>query len=160
MRFLLSYISLLPFALSASLTLYIPPSQRLPNPATLPASTHATLYAQGRPYTAHLTRKNTFEFEGLDPGSYLATVHCRDYLFSPLRVDVTASVAADGTKGTEKVAVWGTFRGHEWDNKGEKRGEGMGDLTVELGVGPAKDYYQVRQGCEYIGNEESLENQV
>lgn len=143
-------LSALPVALSASLTISIPPSTRLPNPSVLPPTTHATIHAQGRPHSAYLSRKNTFEFEGLEPGSYLATIHCRDYHFESLRVDVTASVGADGTKGAEKIAVWQTFRANEWDNRGEKRGEGGSGLTIEVGVAGSKEYYQVRQGCEYI----------
>ncbi|KAF2755093.1 hypothetical protein EJ05DRAFT_478902 [Pseudovirgaria hyperparasitica] len=139
-------LALVTTAFSASLTLYIPPSTRLPNPAVLPPTTHATLHAHGPPRSTSLSRKNTFEFTDLEPGSYLATIHCRDYHFETLRVDVTATVAADGTKQDEKVTVWQTFRGNEWDNRGERRGEGGSGLVVEVGVGSGKEYYQMRQG--------------
>jgi hypothetical protein len=85
----------------------------------------------------------------LTTGSYLATVHCRDFAFEPLRVDVT--VEGDGKGGKqEKVAVWQTFLGNEWDNKGEKRGGGPSGVVAEVRPIGVKEYYEVRGGCEYI----------
>lgn len=53
-------------------------------------------------------------------------------------------------KGAE-VGVWGTFRGNEWDNKGEVVGvasdEGVFWFEVKA-LGP-KEYLLERQGCEY-----------
>ncbi len=53
----------------------------------------------------------------------------------PLRVDIAPD---------DVVEVWQTFRGNEWDNKGEKKG-----LPVELQVLGAKQYYQAREGCKF-----------
>jgi hypothetical protein len=138
---------------AARISLYIPATQRLPNPAVLPSSTHATLQSAGEPLRAYLTRQNTLVFPNVSAGSYLATVHCRDYLFEPLRVDVTAADAAGAEGGGtgEKVKVWQTFRGNEWENLGEVRGEGSGDgdgLVVEVRCLGAKEFYQERGGCE------------
>lgn len=53
-------------------------------------------------------------------------------------------------KGAE-VGVWGTFRGNEWDNKGEVVGvtldEGVFWFEVKA-LGP-KEYLLARPGCEY-----------
>ena len=134
---------------AARLTLTIPSTHLLQNPSLLPPTTHATLQSSGAPYSAPLSRANTFVFSNLTAGSYLATVHCRDFAFEPLRVDVT--VEGDG-KGSEqeKVVVWQTFLGNEWDNKGEKRGEGPSGVVAEVWPIGAKEYYEVRGGCEYI----------
>lgn len=88
-------------------------------------------------------------------------------MFGPLRVDVAgASVEGEGVakEGTERVDVWQTFWGNEWSNKGEYRGGGTGPAesastsgagaktataTVEVRPEGVKEFYSVRQGCEY-----------
>src|SRR5579871_6585871 len=120
---LLSFLSILTPTLCARLAISIPPSQLLSNPSTLPSSTHATLHSHGAPISAFLTRSNKFFFDDVAPGSYLFNVHCRDYHFEPLRIDI---VANDTAPGGEYVTSWQTFRGNEWDNKGEIRGHGHG----------------------------------
>ncbi|OCK91202.1 uncharacterized protein K441DRAFT_616357 [Cenococcum geophilum 1.58] len=130
---------------AARLTLTIPSTHLLQNPSLLPPTTHATLQSSGAPYSAPLSRANTFIFSNLTAGSYLATVHCRDFAFEPLRVDVT--VGGDGKGGLqEKVAVWQTFLGNEWDNKGEKRGGGPSGVVAEVRPIGVKEYYEVRGG--------------
>jgi len=155
---ILPFLPLLPHALYLSLTL--PPTALLPNPSLLPPSTHATLLGAGRTLTAPITRRNTFDFKRLTPGSYLLTFQCRDYTFAPLRVDVSSSPSnnePDQVAGQEKVEVWQTFWGNEWGNKGEYRGGGSvsttraGDEAVMVEVRPerAKEYYSSRTGCEF-----------
>lgn len=75
-------------------------------------------------------------------------VHCRDYSFEPLRIDVVKNETAPGG---EYVMAWQTFRGNEWDNKGEVRAQGDGNTDVKMDVRctGAKEYYQQRQGCEF-----------
>lgn len=148
--------------LSARLTIGIPPSQQLPNPSILPASTHATLQSVGAPISAQLTRANKFFFDDVPPGSYLLTVHCRDYFFEPLRIDVAKN---ETVPGGEYVTAWQTFRGNEWDNKGEIRGQGNGNEEVKIDVRSpgTKDYYQQRQGCTFsplTGHQEHQTNEV
>ncbi len=64
---------------------------------------------------------------------------------------------ADGgadNEGKERVKVWQTFRGNEWDNLGEVRGEGwvqreddgMG-LVVEVRPLGERLFYHERGGC-------------
>ena len=48
----------------------------------------------------------------------------------------------DGT-----VEVWQTFRGNEWDNKGEKYGAGK-DISLEVVLLGKKEFYESRGGCE------------
>jgi len=138
--------------LAAYLTVKIPASQLLANPSLLPPKTHATLEASGAPLRALLTRSNKFVFPHVGPGSYLLSVHCRDYFFEPLRIDVGTD-----EQGVEFVKSWQTFRGNEWDNKGERRGEGVGNIgkegemleakvEVEVRALGGKEYYQQRQG--------------
>ncbi|KAF5134898.1 ER membrane protein complex subunit 7 [Metarhizium anisopliae] len=98
-------------ALTASITLYLPP---VPNPFTLPASTHATLSTLGSAFSAPISALNAFVFHNVTPGSYLADIHCKTDGFRPLRIDV-----ARDADGKETFQAWDTFRGNEWGNKGE-----------------------------------------
>jgi len=134
-------------ASAAYLTVSIPSSALLPNPATLPPSTHALLL--GPPGVRHdvpLRRDNTFAFPALSEASYLLTIHARDHFFAPLRVDVTNSAAGDG----ETVEAWQTFRGNEWSNKGAHYGSGNGELRIQLSPSGGKDFYQPRGGFNLL----------
>lgn len=68
-------------------------------------------------------------------------------MFAPLRVDLHEGEV-------KEVEVWGTFRGNEWANKGEAssikklREEGVDIWAFELKVGPQKEYFLERPGCE------------
>ncbi|KAL6172813.1 hypothetical protein ACJQWK_01958 [Exserohilum turcicum] len=144
-----SFAALASFATltSAARLLLQIPNTALVNPATLPSTTHATLQSSGPPLDAYLTRSNTFNFNNISVGSYLATIHCRDYAFEPLRIDVALEEAVEGSgEMKEVIKAWQTFLGNEWDNKGEIRGEGGNGLVIEARpVGP-KYFYQERQG--------------
>ncbi|KAI9699408.1 MAG: hypothetical protein M1836_003019 [Candelina mexicana] len=132
---MLLYTFLLLFPLlsnAASLTAFIPSSPQISSHSLLPSSTTASLDTLGASYTTSLTRNGRFTFRNITSGSYLLTVHCRTFAFAPLRVDVAPD---------DVVEVWQTFRGNEWDNKGEKK-----VLPVELQVLGAKGYYQAREG--------------
>ncbi|KAF2146083.1 uncharacterized protein K452DRAFT_263617 [Aplosporella prunicola CBS 121167] len=132
-------LALSALASAANLTLTVPATPQLPHPHLLPPSTHATLHSSGQALHAPLTRANTFAFRDVPAGSYLLSVHSRDAVFENLRVDV-------GAEQDDVVAVWQTFRGNEWDNRGEKRGEGRGRCEAEVRALLPKEYYQVRQG--------------
>lgn len=132
---------------AARFVLHIP-NTPLVNPSSLPSTTHATLQASGPPQDVYITRSNSFNFNNVSVGSYLATVHCRDYVFEPLRIDVTLEEAVEGSGDKrEKVQAWQTFIGNEWDNKGESRGEGGNGLVIEVHPRAPKQYYQERAGC-------------
>lgn len=132
-------------ASAAKLTVNIPPnSPALPNPATLPASTHATLIgAPGIKFSAPLRRDNTFVFDSLPESSYLLAIHSRDHFFPPYRVDVGHT---EGEAAQEIVHVWQTFRGNEWSNKGPYLGSAQGELRVDIRPAAQKDFYQSRGG--------------
>jgi ER membrane protein complex subunit 7 len=133
---------------AARFILHIPTTQ-LVNPSTLPSTTHATLQSAGEPIDARLTRSNSFNFNNVSAGSYLAVVHCRDYAFEPLRIDVSLEEAVEGSgEKREIIRSWQTFIGNEWDNKGESRGEGGNGLVVEAKPLAPKHFYQERSGCE------------
>ncbi|KAK1514221.1 uncharacterized protein CCOS01_14161 [Colletotrichum costaricense] len=134
-------------ASAASLTLSIPSSQALPNPYILPPSTHATLSSLGATFSAPLSVKNTFVFHNLTGGgsgsgsagsSYLVDIHCATHAFAPLRLDVDAEGG---------LAAWETYRGNDWDNKGEayaaKEFEG-GAKGFEVRVLGQKNYFVER----------------
>lgn len=141
--------SLVSVSAAARLLLQIP-NTHLVNPSTLPSTTHATLQWSGPPLDAYLTRSNTFNFNNVTAGSYLATVHCRDYAFEPLRIDVTVEEAVEGSGDVKEVIrAWQTFLGNEWDNKGESRGEGGNGLVIEARPMVEKYFYQERQGCRW-----------
>lgn len=128
---------------AANLTFLIPPHPALlpAGASALPASTHATLHSAGPALSAPLRRDGSFVFVDVAPGSYLLSVHARDHHFEALRVDV------EGEGSGEKARAWQTFRGNEWSNKGEKRGEGSGaTMTAEVRVVGRKEYYQERGG--------------
>lgn len=137
-------------AASAARFLLLVPNTPLVNPSSLPSSTHATLQSSGPPLDAYITRSNSFNFNNVSVGSYLATIHSRDYAFEPLRIDVTMEEAVEGSGNKrEKVQAWQTFIGNEWDNKGESRGEGGNGLVIEVQPRALKEYYQERAGCKY-----------
>ncbi|KAI8943436.1 hypothetical protein NX059_001446 [Plenodomus lindquistii] len=138
--------SLVSLSSAARLLLQIP-NTHLVNPSVLPSTTHATLQLSGPPLDAYLTRSNTFNFNNVSAGSYLATVHCRDYAFEPLRIDVSVEEAVEGSGDKKEVIrAWQTFLGNEWDNKGESRGEGGNGLVIEARPVMEKYFYQERQG--------------
>lgn len=115
---------------TTTITLHMPASQLLPNPNALPPSTHATLTQLYTTYTAPLTTANSFVFHNVSAGSYLADVHCATHGFAPLRVDVMADKADTDTL---QVRAWETFRGNDWDNKGEEiRAAGAAGLPVRV----------------------------
>jgi hypothetical protein len=150
MQFSIATLASLASSASAARFLLQIPTTGLLNPSTLPSTTHATLQSSGPPLDAYLTRSNTFNFANVSAGSYLATVHCRDYVFEPLRIDVSLEEAVEGSgEKKETVKAWQTFLGNEWDNKGESRGEGGNGLVIETRVVGTKYYYQERGGCKF-----------
>ncbi|KAF1949050.1 hypothetical protein CC80DRAFT_529688 [Byssothecium circinans] len=112
---------------AARFMLHVPTTQ-LVNPSTLSSSTHATLQSSGELIDARLTRSNSFNFNNVSAGSYLATIYCRDFMFEPLRIDVSVEEAVEGNK------------------KGEARGEGGNGLVVEAKPMVPKQFYQERSG--------------
>lgn len=125
------------------------PITHVVNPSALSSTTHATLQSSGPPLDAYLTRSNTFNFNNVSAGSYLATVHCRDYAFEPLRIDVSIEEPVEGSgEKKEVIRAWQTFLGNEWDNKGESRGEGGNGLVIEAKPYGQKQFYQERAGCK------------
>jgi hypothetical protein len=134
-------------ATAARLAISIPPSPPLlPNPSTLPSTTHAVLLGPpGIRYDAPIRRDNTFIFPSLDTASYLLQIHSRDHLFPPLRIDV--STAEDGA---QSVSAWQTFRGNEWSNQGSHYGTGQGELNIEVRPVGQKEFYAERQGFSLL----------
>ncbi|KAJ5495589.1 hypothetical protein N7539_000705 [Penicillium diatomitis] len=155
-------LSLSYLATASLLTITIPPSTNLPNPHSLPASTHATLTTLPAPgagdrdpphiLTASLTRGATLVFRDLPAGhpeTYLLDIRAGEYVFAPYRVDV----AADGSV----TGIWETFRGNPWENRGaqkyvvdvvageERRPETAGeDVLVEAKLLGKKAFYEER----------------
>ncbi|KAK2766186.1 hypothetical protein FQN54_007702 [Arachnomyces sp. PD_36] len=155
--FLSAFVLLISTATASILTIAIPPSAVLPNPNTLPPSTHATLTAlssslsgeqpQSSPLRTPLTRSSTFVFRNLTSSqqgsrtSYLLDIHSHDIVFSPLRVDV----GADG----DVLGVWEMFRGNGWDNKGLEKfsatASNQGDVvTVDARVMAKREFFEQR----------------
>jgi len=134
---------------AASLTISIPSSSLLPNPHSLPATTHATLTTADRILTAPLTRSSTLVFSDVTssgPSSYILDIRSGEWVFAPYRVDV----AADGTV----LGVWETFRGHPWDNRGAEKyvvditGKKLADVVIEAKVVGRKGFYEERAKCK------------
>jgi ER membrane protein complex subunit 7 len=135
---------------TTTITIHINPSQQLPNPNTLAPSTHGTLSARGASLTAPLSTANTLVFRNVSAGSYLLDVHCPSHAFAPARVDVFAPFDEAETPGKLSVAAWETYRGNDWDNKGEAlpRFEGNGFEARALG---AKMYFAERSSFSVMG---------
>jgi hypothetical protein len=133
--------SLAPLAAAASLTIQIPPSNFLPNPNALPASTHATLTTgQGAPIKAPLRKGNVIEFEELPKaGSYLLDIYAHDYTFAPYRIDIGAD---------DKIsAVYETYRGTQWSDHGiQLVAEPTTAATIQAKLLSKKSFYEVREG--------------
>ncbi|KAI1656167.1 hypothetical protein F4813DRAFT_136089 [Daldinia decipiens] len=128
-----------------TLTLWVPSSQPLPNPHTLPSTTHATLSALRAAYDAPLTAAGSFVFRNVTPGSYLADVHSATHAFAPLRIDVLARAPADDegeAGGGLVVRAWETYRGNDWDNKGQEVPRSGGGFAVRA-LGP-REYFVER----------------
>lgn len=132
---------------AARLTISIPPSPPLlPNPATLPSSTHAVLLGPpGVRYDVPLRRDNSFIFPSLDSASYLLSIHSRDHFFPPLRIDVSSEGSSEPS-----ISAWQTFRGNEWSNKGPHYGTGQDELSIEVRPIGEKQFYQERQGFSLV----------
>ncbi|KAI0853695.1 hypothetical protein F5Y00DRAFT_223348 [Daldinia vernicosa] len=137
----------------ATITLWVPSSQSLPNHQVLPHNTHATLSALRAAYDAPLTTAGSFVFRNVTPGSYLADVHSRTHAFAPLRIDVLAHNTptdeggeANGGEGEEEgglaVRAWETYRGNDWDNKGQEVPRSGSGFAVRA-LGP-KEYFVER----------------
>jgi hypothetical protein len=144
---------------ASPLTISIPPSLLLPIPNSLPASTHATLtslspanHPSAYPLTAPLTRASTFVFPELQPPaarpeSFLLDIRAAQFVFAPLRVDVSA----DG----RVVGVWETVPGTPWENRGAERfaaaadegASGRDGVNVEAKVVGRREFYQERTQC-------------
>ncbi|KAK0639330.1 hypothetical protein B0T16DRAFT_242277 [Cercophora newfieldiana] len=125
---------------TTTLTLLLPGPPFLPNPNALPPSTHATLSALGTHHSAPLSVANAFTFSNVSAGSYLLDVFCATHAFAPLRVDVAVS-AQEGQDLL--VRVWETYRGNDWDNKGESVKVGEGNAFEGRVVG-GKGYFVER----------------
>lgn len=141
-------------ATATTLTLAVPPSAILPNPRTLPPSTHATLTTLGAAASAYITPGNTFVFSNVSAGSYLVDVHSIGHAFAPLRVDVVP-VEPGSDESKEKVVApalkiqaWETYRGNDWDNKGEAVGLEGGALRVRV-LGQ-KAFFMERSSCKSL----------
>ncbi|KAJ4400829.1 hypothetical protein N0V85_005653, partial [Neurospora sp. IMI 360204] len=91
-----------------------------------PPSTHGTLSTFGQTKSAPLSVANTLVFRNVTQGSYLLDIHCATHAFAPLRVDVAPildGVLEEGDGQGEvklEVKAWETYRGNDWDNKGEE----------------------------------------
>lgn len=138
--------SLLPTVAASSLTLFLPANS---NPHSLQPNTHATLSSVGVKYSAPISSSNTFVFHNVTPGSYLADIHCPSQAFQPLRVDIDLSREDGDARG---VKAWETFRGNDWENKGEAIGvrEGSQGRGVEVRALGGKNYFMERPACEFF----------
>lgn len=141
-------VLLAPLTLAARLRVQIPTTAAL-NPSTLPPSTTASLNTLSAHHSAPLRVDNSFDFRNVSTGSYLLDIRCATHAFAPFRVDV------HDVEGTEKVEVWGTFRGNEWGNKGEVATVSYVDgiWGFETRVQGQKQYLMERSGCEFSFHE-------
>jgi ER membrane protein complex subunit 7 len=134
---------------AASLRVSIPASHLLPNPNTLPASTHAVLTSgAGEPIKAVLKKGNYFDFPDVSTtGSHLLDIYSRDYIFAPYRVDISSS--ADSK--TVIAGAWETYRGTRWEDRGVALVAAPTEqLDMSVKVLAHKNFYDERQGFNPI----------
>ncbi|KAF3927265.1 hypothetical protein ABW20_dc0109128 [Dactylellina cionopaga] len=112
----------------------IKPNSVLPSLSLLPPSTIVTLSADllQDSRTSHIFANGAFKFQDVKPGSYLMEINCRTHIFPALRVDVST----DGL-----VEIYQTFRGNEWDNKGERKPH-----PIDFYPAKASEFYVAREG--------------
>lgn len=132
---------------AASLRIQIPPSNLLPNPNALPASTHATLTSSSSPQLRAVLRKGNFlEFPEIPAtGSYLLDIYSRDYVFAPYRIDISSTDAT----ATHISGAYETYRGTQWSDHGvplTPNDRPTDDLTISAKVLARKNFYEQRQG--------------
>ncbi|MCJ1314218.1 hypothetical protein MMC25_007898 [Agyrium rufum] len=152
---LLLLLFLEPFVSAVDIYLSIPPSTLLPSPSILPQSTKAYLTAYNLTLSAPLRRTNDFVFRNVPQASYLCEVYALDYAFMPVRLDIGYA---------EKVEAWQTFRGNEWDNRGEALAvtpvENGKAMKIDMRVVGPKEYYEARSGLDPELKKEMEEQQA
>ena len=129
----------------ATLEIAIAPTLVIPNPHSLRYTTRAELSSSGPPLTAVINKANKFEFTNVPTGSHLLSIYASNHIFENLRIDVTQN----GTV-SEYIQAWTTWRGNEWANKGELRGEGSDTAAISVHPVAVKQYYQERAQCTSI----------
>ena len=143
---LLALLQLINPAVAASLRVSIQPSNLLPNPSTLPASTHAVLTSDsGEPIRAVLKKDNHFDFTDIPTtGSHLLDIYSRDYVFAPYRIDITP---ASDSSHARIAGAWETFRGTKWEDRGVALVAAPTEqLDMSAKVLSQKNFYDERQG--------------
>lgn len=131
---------------AASLRVSILPSTLLPNPNTLPASTHATLTSgSGQPTRAVLKKGNFFDFPDIQTtGSHLLNIYSRDHIFAPYRIDISSS---SNSSKTAITGAWETYRGTRWEDRGIALVAAPTEqLDMTAKVLSSKTFYEQRQG--------------
>jgi ER membrane protein complex subunit 7 len=139
---------LLRFCCAASLIISIPASASLPNPNTLSAYTHATLFSGApsiAPITVPLTTRSTLEFHDLPtpnsssgPQSFLLTISAPSHVFASYRVDVSSEKSSNAAI---IEGIWETFPGSEWSEKGPVLG---GKTAQGEGADPVDNAHSVK----------------
>ncbi|KAJ0124912.1 hypothetical protein J7T55_006255 [Diaporthe amygdali] len=142
-------------AATTTVNLVIPQTNILPNPRSLPPQTHAKLSSFHFDASAYLSPANTFAFHNVSEGSYLLDVHSPTHVFAPLRIDVVPVVSGAGqTEKDEKTAklkvnAWETYRGNDWNNKGESAVVTNGG-ALEVKVLGSKNFFVERSGFNVL----------
>lgn len=139
---------------AAHLQIAISPSTLVPSPSTqISHTTSAYLTRAGQVYAAPLSANGLFDFRNVSSGSYLVDIVSSDYLFAPLRVDVSETAAG------EEIKAWGTWRGNEWSNNAEEYAVvdvagsqvsgSQGELvkTIAITTAGRKEVFVDRVGC-------------
>jgi hypothetical protein len=133
---------------TTSVTFQVQATHQLPNPYAVPPSTHATLSSFRKTQRTPISLDNSFVFHNVTPGSYLVDIHCATHAFAPLRLDVLVPSPDDSTaQPALTLKAWETYRGNDWDNKGQVAVLRNGVFDVHaLGQ---KNYFMERSKCEY-----------
>ena len=130
---------------AASLRVQVPASSILPNPNTLPASSHATLTSgSGLVQHAVLRKGNYFDFNDISTiGSHLLDIYSHNYVFAPYRIDI--SDAHQITLAAE------TYHGIQWSDHGVNFAPApTTNLTISAKCLSQKNFYETRQGFNVL----------
>jgi hypothetical protein len=143
--FILALCYMVSAVAAASLRVSIPASNVLPNPNTLPASSHAVLTSgSGRTIRAALRKGNYFYFSDIPTtGSHLLDIYSHDYIFAPYRIDISASSDSSNVI----TGAWESYRGTRWEDRGVALVAAPTEqLDLAAKVLSKKNFYEQRQG--------------
>lgn len=139
-------------SLASAVTLRIQflPSNALPNPNALSASTHATLTSgTAPPVNAIIRRGGYIELTNVTTtGSHVLDIYSHEYTFAPCRIDIAPPSPNSAVTENIITGAYETYRGVQWSDHGPILSTLLPStsLTVNAKVLARKQFYEERPG--------------